>query len=262
MGTKMEKVSIEVRYCSLYGDRTSQQDSCRYVRQAGKILAAVCDGMGGMAGGEIASKTAISTLFERFDRDHSAISLDNAPLWFGQVFKEADSCVSNLQDSSGAMMNGGSTIVAVYVQDGAFHWGSVGDSRIYHFSKGRLRTLTRSHNYNLKLDEMMRMGQITQQEKDAEGKRGEALISFLGIGNLQLWDTSVSAEALSRGDTIVLCSDGIYKSLNEEQIQAILEESGLDPQLMANRLCSSAVRIAHLNQMKQDNTTVIVIYVN
>ena len=241
------------------GDRKAQQDSCRYEIKGDKTLAVVCDGMGGMAGGEAAARSAVSCIFDCFALDASVINPENTPQWFSRVFQNADSVVASLTDSFGRLMQGGTTVVAVMVENGGFHWGSVGDSRIYYLQREVLRTLTRSHNYFLQLDELVRSGEITAAERDSEGKRGEALISYLGIGGLQLIDTSREIIPLSRGDIVVLCSDGIYKSLSEDQIQAILEESGRDCQIMAKRLCSHAVRIAHLHQKQQDNATAIVI---
>lgn len=55
---------------------------------------------------------------------------------------------------------------------------------------------------------------------------------------------------------LILCSDGLYKSLDEQQVQAIVEESGENVQIASKRLCEEALRLA---VSKQDNTTVIVI---
>ena len=255
----MNKQKLEISTCSLLGDRKTQQDSCRYETKDGKTLAVVCDGMGGMAGGEAAARAAVSCIFERFAFDAEIITPENTAQWFAKVFQEADAVVTSLTDSSGNMLHGGTTVVGVMIQNKAFHWGSVGDSRIYYLQRETLHTLTRSHNYNLQLDELVRTGEITSEEREAEGRRGEALISYLGIGGLQLIDTSIEAVSFIRGDVLVLCSDGIYKSLSEEQIQAILEESGRDCMIMSKRLCSNALRIAHRNQIRQDNTTAIVI---
>ena len=254
----MENQFIEISACSLLGDRTSQQDAYRYMTKDDKTLAVVCDGMGGMAGGEAASRTAISCIFDRFVIDAGSITPANTSQWFDKVFREADFVVSSLTDHTGNLMHCGTTVVAVMVQEHAYHWGTVGDSRIYSMRR-EIQTLTRSHNFNLQLDAMVQSGKITLQERAAEGRRGEALISYLGIGGLQLLDTSREPIALVQGDLLVLCSDGIYKSLSEEQIQAILEEGGQDCRLMAERLCSHAIRLAHRKQAKQDNTTAIVI---
>ena len=255
----MNNQKIEISSCSLLGDRKTQQDYSRYETKDGKTLAVVCDGMGGMAGGEASAVSAVSSIFEHFAVDAPMITSGNAPQWFAKVFQDADAIVTSLTDNTGRLLHGGTTIVAVMVENHGFHWGAVGDSRIYYFQRDKLHTLTRSHNYYLQLDELVKAGEITSEERDAEGRRGEALISYLGIGGLQLIDTSSEELPLSRGDVLVLFSDGIYKSLSEDQIQAILEESGRDCRIMAERLCENALRIAHLHQSRQDNTTAIVI---
>ena len=60
-------------------------------------------------------------------------------------------------------------------------------------------------------------------------------------------------------DVIIMCSDGLYKSLDDEQIQAILEESGNNVKIMSDRLVDTAYRLA---TGKQDNTTVIAIRIS
>lgn len=54
-------------------------------------------------------------------------------------------------------------------------------------------------------------------------KRGEALISYLGIGKIKLIDVNQNPFLLQEGDMILLCSDGLYKSFSDREIQDILE---------------------------------------
>ena len=78
----------------------------------------------------------------------------------------------------------------------------------------------------------------------------------MGIGGLPIIDTSQTPFQMEKDDVVVLCSDGLYKSLDDQQVQAIIEESGGNMQIAAQRLCDEALR---LSVSKQDNTTVIAV---
>lgn len=251
----MSEETIKLGCCSVLGDRPSQQDSMKYEWNGGTLLAAVCDGMGGMSGGERASAEAIECVFREFQAA-SGLEEQNVPGWLSGTFGQADRAVCGLVDAGGKPLGGGTTIVAALICDGQFFWGSVGDSRIYCMKKGELRVVNRQHNYNLRIQEMLEDGTLTEEQARTERLRGEALISYIGMGGLALVDTSPGAELLEDGDIILLCSDGLYKSLNDQQIQAITEESGGNMELAAERLCREAAR---LSVSKQDNTTVIAI---
>ena len=219
------------------------------------VLAVVCDGMGGMSGGERASREAVNAIFESYERDFEE---DEAMYtrWMNRAFVKADEIVSGLTDRDGNVMRGGSTAVIVLVKENRLYWGSVGDSVIYFMDDQGLHTVTRMHNYNLRLEQLLNSGKISLEEakKESMNGRGEALISFLGIGGLPLVDSGSQAVVMKQGDIVILASDGLYKSLTMVQIQAIIEESGGNMTIAAERLCKEAWR---LGEAKQDNTTVI-----
>ena len=246
-------MTVEAGTCIILGDRKTQQDAGNYEWAGNLLLASVCDGMGGMEGGEMASQMGIGTLFELF-RKHTPASVDASAEWMRRAFTEADRRVSELTKKDGSSMNAGSTSVVVVTDGETMQWGCVGDSIIYLLRGGQMKTITRMHNYNLQLEAMLQRGEITQQEKELEAVRGEALISFLGIGGLPLIDTATAPLKMQEGDIVILASDGLYKSLDVQQIQAITEESGGNMTIAADRLCHEADR---LGTRKQDNTTVI-----
>lgn len=244
---------IQIAGYSIIGDRDSQQDSMRYEKRDNVVLAAVCDGMGGMQGGELASQQAIRTIFQEFAQVPAPRAI---PEWLRNIFIRADADVCRLTDPNGGYLNCGTTVVSAIAIDNQVYWGSVGDSRIYFLNRGQIRSITRMHNYNLRLEEMVRNGTISEEERMRESHRGEALISFLGMGELSLIDVNVEPIVMEAGDILILCSDGLYKSLDDQQVQAIVEESGENMQIASRRLCEEALRLA---VSKQDNTTVIAI---
>lgn len=241
------------------GNRQYQQDAV-YVSKS-KILAAnkktrvlgiVCDGMGGMADGGRASQTAIQMMVQGFEQIEKASNV-NIPGFFRQGIQVIDKTIYNFPKENGK--GSGTTMVAVIAEDNKLYWASVGDSRIYIIRGGSMKQITRDHNYWLRLQEMVAAGQMSQEE--AMGKRQkEALISFLGIGNVSLMDINTQPFEMQTGDTIMLCSDGITKTLPDEQIQKIITADIVSLEEKARTLVRAAVTN---NTHSQDNTSVAIL---
>jgi Serine/threonine protein phosphatase len=241
------------------GNRQYQQDAV-YVSKS-KILAAnkktrvlgvVCDGMGGMADGGKASQTAIQMMVQGFVQIEKASSV-NIPGFFRQGIQAIDKTIYNFPKENGK--GSGTTMVAVIAEDNKLYWASVGDSRIYIIRGGSMKQVTRDHNYWLRLQEMVAAGQMSQEE--AMGKRQkEALISFLGIGNVSLMDINTQPFEMQTGDTVMLCSDGITKTLPDEQIKKIITADIVSLEEKAKTLVRAAITN---NTHSQDNTSVAIL---
>lgn len=240
---------------SIIGDRMTQEDAV-YISTEGhlsaaqksRVLAVVCDGMGGMANGGQASATAIQMIkdtFEQIQEDREV----NVPNFLISGIKTIDKTIHEFPKEGGR--GSGTTIVAVLVEEDHLYWASVGDSRIYIFRGDMLTQVTRDHNYMLQLQSLVEQGQITQEEADTNRQR-EALISFLGIGNVSLMDVNMDPFTLQSGDIILLTSDGMTKVLSTEQIKDILSENS-SVEDKAKKLVETAVE---QNLRSQDNTTV------
>lgn len=251
----MQENGLDIGLDIILGDREVQQDAARYGWNQDVLCAVVCDGMGGMEGGELASAIGIRTIFDQMTACRPE-TFDQAETFLRTAFIEADKKIYALEKEDGNKMYAGSTVVAAVIRGNRFFWGSAGDSCIYFMRDNTIRPLARMHNYNLKLSEMFARGEIDEEERRRQSARGEALISYLGIGSLSLIDSSPKAVTLLPDDVILLCSDGLYKALDMDQIKAIVEESGGCMSIAAKRLVDTAYR---LKTRKQDNTTVIAI---
>ena len=238
------------------GNRQYQQEavyvSKRIILAANKktrVLGVVCDGMGGMADGGKASQTAIQMMVQGFVQIEKASSV-NIPGFFRQGIQAIDKTIYNFPKENGK--GSGTTMVAIIAEDNKLYWASVGDSRIYIIRGGSMKQVTRDHNYWLRLQEMVAAGQMSQEE--AMGKRQkEALISFLGIGNVSLMDINTQPFEMQTGDTVMLCSDGITKTLPDEQIKKIITADIVSLEEKAKTLVRAAITN---NTHSQDNTSV------
>lgn len=238
------------------GMRSSQQDAValfQNVPQDGRLptrtYAVLCDGMGGMASGEKASAAALEQVMKRLKE---AGYPGNFPVLLKKAIYEADDEVYALQDESGKRLGAGTTLTAVVIEDNRFCFAAVGDSRIYLIRDGVMHQLTADHNVMYRLEEQIRAGQITIEEANATPKR-EALISFIGMGCVTLMNLSTMPFLLHQNDYILLCSDGLYRTLSVEEILTLLQKSPDDIQKAAKSLTDAAIG---KGLRSQDNTTV------
>ena len=249
-GEKLEWIAAR---SSVIGTRAYQQDTTFLYEGEKGVLAVVCDGMGGMDGGEKASYEAAKQLAKDF---FAADDIADVPSFLREEAIYINRQVSELTNDDGDKLNCGTTMVAVIIQKGKLYWLSVGDSRIYFYRNGQMAVLTRDHNYHLILNERLKKAEITEEDYRREADKGEALISYLGIESLKLMDISMVPIALEPGDKVLLCSDGLYKSLTEQQIIFLMKQYEHQTQELAMVLTETATAQA---QRGQDNTSVIVV---
>ena len=184
-------------------------------------MAVVCDGMGGMNGGRTASRIAAESLAKNLEEE---IRKEDAAKFLREEAVRLDGIVYDLRDKDGLPMGAGTTIVTIVTRGEKLYWMSVGDSRIYMIREGKISILTREHNYLLSLNILKKRGLISEEEYMAESAKGEALISYIGMGNISLIDGNAEPIILKRGDIFVLCTDGLYRDMETEQISGIVRK--------------------------------------
>lgn len=195
--------------------RAANEDSCDIFERAdGTRLLVVADGMGGHRGGATASRIAVSTITEIFDRDHSA----QIEEMIQRAIETANQRIHEMAQQDRELEGMGTTVVA-FVLD-ADHHGTVahvGDSRAYRHRQGRLEALTADHSV---VAEMHSRGLITMDEAAIHPRRNEILRS---VGALAKVEVEVAAVDVAPGDQFVLCSDGLTGVVSDEEIAAVVE---------------------------------------
>ncbi len=236
------------------GTRKSQQDSSYLnVEEGGDMaLAIICDGMGGLQGGEQASQEAVKTFVEDFEVIRQ--QENNYYHFFQSEVEKIDKKVAELTDDDGVFLDAGTTLVAVAIKNGWMQWISVGDSKIYIIRKNDMVCVAKEHNYLNMLNEQLLNGEITEEEYAAEQVRGAALTSYIGMGNVSMMEMNHVQFELMDEDIILLCSDGLYKAISEERILEIVKEDPYHIDETLNKLQREA-KAASIRS--QDNTSII-----
>ncbi|MBQ5334943.1 MAG: serine/threonine-protein phosphatase [Oscillospiraceae bacterium] len=207
--------------CDIGMVRYENQDSVLTVEYPDGVLAIVCDGMGGMQNGSAASQIAVSAASDRFRKDYQP-GMDSEALC---ELLRASAAKAN-HDVYRAAVQGkvpsrmGTTLVAAFARDGEVSIVNVGDSRAYLIEReGSARQLTTDHTVVQLLYEQ---GAITADERATHARRNE-LMRAVGVASRVLADTETIP--LREDDRLVLCSDGCYGMIPEDQLAALARET-------------------------------------
>ena len=177
-----ETSQAEIASYTSIGTRKSQQDSICFDFGDFCTVCAVCDGMGGLTGGERASALAAHGV-TRYLLEHA--QAEDIPTEMGRAALRLNEEVKNLRDPANQKIEAGTTLTTVFLRNGKLFWCSIGDSHIYLYRDGTLEQLNIDHNFGAQLDQMALEGSITQDEALHHPQRA-ALTSYLGISELTL----------------------------------------------------------------------------
>ena len=141
-------LSMNMGVSSILGTRKNQQDSVFGQVEGNRTIAVVCDGMGGMNGGEMASQTAVKILVEDY---YKKMPENDIPAFFREEAYKMNTAVRELENENGDRLNGGTTVVAAIIEGNRLYWLSVGDSKIYLIRGSDIVAVNREHNHDIVL---------------------------------------------------------------------------------------------------------------
>ncbi len=246
---------FQVALLSVLGDREEQQDSAGFELKQTEGVVCVCDGMGGHEGGKMVSNLAVDCLLTSY---LDAYPCDDAHNLLVEAAKKANTDIMSLKHDDGSKMQAGTTTVSAIIKKDKLYWVSVGDSRLYLFRNNESVRATVDHNYRLALDEAFNAGIINEDKYNQELHRGEALISFLGVGKLNLIDSNEKPVSLLKNDKLLLMSDGLYKLLSDEEIgKIVFNFANISEAIQALEI--KAKKKAKSSNIQRDNMTIALI---
>jgi serine/threonine protein phosphatase PrpC len=237
--------------------RTNNEDNFGFDVRHGIFV--VCDGMGGQAAGELASKIAVDTVLGYFGRDlrHGQAASPVFGRSFEGVSERATGLANAIQLANQAIQTAasynlehagmGSTIVAVRAEGNLFSIANVGDSRIYLVREGGIQQLTRDHSLVM---EQVRRGLLTLEE--AENSKMQNVI-VRALGSEESVEPDLEDHEFAPGDVLLLCSDGMSRYVKDSSmVEVIGRNADLD------QSCEELIQLAK-SAGSDDNITCLLV---
>jgi serine/threonine protein phosphatase PrpC len=209
---------IEHADLSLLGNREENQDRVAVAIGDGAALLAVVDGMGGHADGARAAEVAIRSMIGDF-WDASRPLFDPQGFLHLAIGRAHDAVVE-LGRGLPPEIRPRATCAACLMQGSSAYWVHVGDSRVYQLRAGEVVARTRDHSH---VELLLRSGRITESQAHDHPMRNyvECCIG----GDPMLPEMSLSRRnMLKSGDVVLLCSDGLWSGLSDEQIATLSQD--------------------------------------
>jgi protein phosphatase len=214
--------------------------------QPGWAVLAICDGMGGGPGGEVASSTAVEVLREVMSAGGAPATRDALGRRLLYGVEEAARRVHAASRANRALQGMGTTATACALAGDALYLAQVGDSRAYLLREGCLTQLTRDQTL-ARL--MLERGQITPEELPTFPFNN---VILQAVGTSERVEVDLTRVRVARGDVLLVCSDGLHGSVPDDTLRAAL---AAEPSPTA--ACESLVSLA-LRAGGHDNITCIV----
>ncbi len=218
-----------------------------------------CDGMGGHAAGDYASKMAVETIASISDKDSHSLfdkleeSYQNIPeagLRLVTQIMLANRRLFRLAVMYPKLRGMGTTVTAAAFDKGYVNIVNVGDSRTYLFRNSKLSRLTVDHSW---VEEMLQDGEIKEQELDRFGAKNVITRALGTNGSVKI---DYKAVRTRKEDIFLLCSDGLCGEISDALIEKVFKSSEGDLDLIASRLIEEAKKAGG-----SDNITVVLVKV-
>lgn len=193
-------------------------------------LALVADGMGGYEGGQEASRLAVETVQDIYDH-HAAGDPRDALL---KGFRVAHERIRQYAEAHPEFHGMGTTCTALAVNDFRLYFAHVGDSRLYLLRADSISRLTRDHSY---VGRLVESGVLRSDEAEHHPQR-HILTAALGAGGEVEADAPINPLVLESGDTLVLCTDGLWGVVQEPEILEVVTRHD------ATAACAELVKMA------------------
>lgn len=204
---------------SRQGPRQYNQDRLAYSYSKDALLLVLADGMGGHRNGEIAAHLAVKTLTEAFER-LAVPTLSSPAKFLIDHIQQVHDMIENVTQSEDLIESPRTTIVAAIIQRGYLYCAHAGDSRLYHFRNGHLLFRTEDHSV---VQSLYKKGMISKEEMATHPYKNKIYNCVGGETPPQI-DLSDRHELLE-GDTVLLCTDGVWGVLDDQQIKEIMQQN-------------------------------------
>ncbi len=203
-------------------------------------FACLCDGMGGLSQGEVASSSFIKRMDEWFNTElpsllseegcteelnklqaDRCVNLDAVKVHWEHIVQQMNLRIQRYGDSQGIRL--GTTVIAILIMNDEYIAMNVGDSRAYRFDSSEIELISHDHSY---VQQQIDMGRMTNEEALASDKKSVLLQC---IGASEIVEPEFYFGKCKEGLNFLLCSDGLWRHLTTEEIKGIaVQNKGLE----------------------------------
>jgi protein phosphatase len=221
---------------------------------AAQGLFVVCDGMGGAAAGEVASRLAVDTIGARVAGDpighHTQRGFQPRTAHLGRAVEAANRVILERADGDEDHRGMGTTVVGAWVADHVVSLAHVGDSRAYISNYEGFESVTRDHSL---VEAQVRAGLIDREQSLTSQHQN---ILLRALGREPDVEVELSEIPIRDGDRLLLCTDGLTRTMSDGELADALARFRGDPQAACDHLIAAAN-----HNGGPDNITVLVIEV-
>lgn len=216
-------------------------------------LWAVADGMGGHPGGDVASRLVVETLAERAAGQAGRLQGpgEHVIAVLREMVESAHHAILHHARLRPELVGMGTTLTLLHISSEPILTATIlneGDSRAYLFRRSALTQLTRDHSM---VEEYVRQGLLSPAQALHHPQR-HVLSRALGLGFES--DADVTTESLEPEDVLLLCTDGLTKMIEDQDLEALVTKSSSDPETLCRALITEALQAGGI-----DNVTIVVV---
>ena len=217
---------------------------------AEQLMAVLADGMGGHAGGALASSTACQIFMRAYETSSGEV-----PARLGEALQLANAAIANCVEENPALNGMGCTLVGTSFGRSGVEWVSVGDSPMFLVRTGQIFHLNEDHSLAPEIDKLAAAGKMSWEDAQSDPRR-HFLRSALTGTEIELIDRSRLPLVLEPGDVVIMASDGIH-TLSQAEILGVVEaHAASGPDAIADALLAA---VDAAGELYQDNTTLVVV---
>ncbi|GAW99706.1 Stp1/IreP family PP2C-type Ser/Thr phosphatase [Secundilactobacillus mixtipabuli] len=239
---------MQIAYRTAIGKRRKDnEDSVGiFTNQQGVKLAIIADGIGGNQGGDVASEMAVTHIGHSFKLSNVK-TIDETKDWLQKQISSENQDIRNRSEQFIDLKGMGTTVVLAVIFNQTVLIGNIGDSRGYLLRDHVFSQVTEDHSL---VNELIKRGELSRQAARVHPKKN-VITRSLGIEKAVQIDTHYLE--LTDNDMLLLCSDGLTDMVNDDKIQAVLEnEAALQDK------CDQLVKLAN-DAGGLDNISVVLI---
>ncbi len=188
------------------GGREENQDSVGIREEGVDGIYVVADGLGGHRDGKEASSCVVDSMLKACGTEDAEIS----EKWLKRCFSDANAKILELQKEKNSTMK--STATALIISGSTACWAHTGDCRLYHLRSNRIEHITEDHSVAYK---KYKAGQISRAQLCTDEDQS---VLLKVLGNNERWEPETNSCAIEQGDAFLLCSDGMWEYIWDEEI--------------------------------------------